>query len=85
MDHEEGKCTVVKEALGVVGCITPWNYPLNQISLKIVPALLCGCTVVLKPSEVTPINAHLVAEAMHEAGLLPRRVQHGRRRRTQLR
>lgn len=66
-----GQCTVVKEAVGVVGCITPWNYPLNQISLKIVPALLCGCTVVLKPSEVTPINAYLVAEAMHEAGLPP--------------
>merc|ERR1711977_469333 len=48
---------------------TPWNYPLNQIAAKICPAMLVGCTVVLKPSEVTPVNAYLVAEAIHEAGL----------------
>jgi len=60
---------VVKEPIGVVGCITPWNYPLNQIAAKICPAMLVGCTVVLKPSEVTPINAYLLAEAIHEAGL----------------
>jgi len=60
---------VVKEPIGVVGCITPWNYPLNQIAAKICPAMLVGCTVVLKPSEVTPINAFLLAEAIHEAGL----------------
>merc|ERR1719324_1596817 len=60
---------VVKEPIGVVGCITPWNYPLNQIAAKICPAMLCGCTVVLKPSEVTPVCAHLLAEAVHEAGL----------------
>jgi len=64
-----GKCTVVKEPIGVVGAITPWNWPLNQIALKIAPALLAGCTVVLKPSEVTPINAYLVTQAIHEAGL----------------
>lgn len=60
---------VVKEPIGVVGCITPWNYPLNQIAAKICPAMLVGCTVVLKPSEVTPINAYLLAEAIHEAGV----------------
>jgi len=64
-----GKTTVVKEPVGVVGCITPWNYPLNQISLKVIPALLAGCTVVLKPSEVTPCCAYIVAEAIHEAGI----------------
>jgi len=62
---------VVKEPIGVVGCITPWNYPLNQIAAKIFPAMLVGCTVVLKPSEVTPVNAYLLAEAVHEAGLPP--------------
>jgi acyl-CoA reductase-like NAD-dependent aldehyde dehydrogenase len=60
---------VVKEPIGVVGCITPWNYPLNQIAAKIFPAMLVGCTTVLKPSEVTPVNAYLLAEAIHEAGL----------------
>lgn len=64
-----GTTTVVKEPVGVVGCITPWNYPLNQISLKIVPAMLAGCTVVLKPSEITPCCAYIVAEAIHEAGI----------------
>jgi len=64
-----GKCTVVKEPIGVVGAITPWNWPLNQIALKVGPALLAGCTVVLKPSEITPINAYLVTQAIHEAGL----------------
>lgn len=66
-----GNSTVVKEPIGVVGAITPWNYPLNQIALKVLPALLAGCTVVLKPSEVTPVCAYLVAEAMHEAGFPP--------------
>lgn len=60
---------ICREPIGVVGCITPWNYPLNQIAAKVFPAMLVGCTVVLKPSEVTPVNAYLVAEAIHEAGL----------------
>jgi aldehyde dehydrogenase (NAD+) len=60
---------VVREPIGVVGCITPWNYPLNQIAAKVGPAMIVGCTVVLKPSEVTPICAYLFAEAVHEAGL----------------
>ncbi|CAE8625386.1 unnamed protein product [Polarella glacialis] len=72
-----GKVTVVKEPVGVIGAITPWNYPLNQIALKVIPALLAGCTVVLKPSKVTPCCAIIVAEAgklqeaMHEAGVPP--------------
>jgi len=62
---------VVKEPIGVVGAITPWNWPLNQIACKMVPALLAGCTFVLKPSEVTPINAYLLTEAVHASGLPP--------------
>merc|ERR1719384_1505720 len=60
---------VVKEPIGVVGCITPWNYPMNQIGAKVFPAMLVGCTVVLKPSEVTPLCAYILAEAIHEANL----------------
>jgi len=60
---------VVREPIGVVGCITPWNYPLNQIAAKVFPAMLVGCTIVLKPSEVTPVCAYLLAEAVHEAGV----------------
>jgi len=67
-EYAAGNCTVVKEPIGVVGAITPWNYPLNQIALKVIPALIAGCTVVLKPSEVTPLVAYSVTEAIHEAG-----------------
>lgn len=66
-----GNSLVVREAAGVVGAITPWNFPLNQITLKVAPALLAGCTVVLKPSEVAPINAFLLAEIIDAAGLPP--------------
>ena len=66
-----GNSLVVREPIGVVGCITPWNFPLNQISAKVAPALAAGCTVVLKPSEVAPVNAMLLAEVVHEAGLPP--------------
>jgi len=62
---------VVKEPIGVVGCITPWNYPLNQIACKVFPAMLVGCTVVVKPSEVTPVVAYILTEAIHEAGVPP--------------
>lgn len=68
-EEAAGQSTVVKEPIGVVGAITPWNYPLNQIVLKVVPALIAGCTVVLKPSEVTPLVAYSFAEALDEAGL----------------
>lgn len=64
-----GNSLVLRQPVGVVGAITPWNFPFNQITLKVAPALLAGCTVVLKPSEVAPINAFLLAEAIHEAGL----------------
>jgi len=59
---------VVREPIGVVGLITPWNWPMNQIALKVVPALLTGCTCVLKPSEVAPLSAMLFADMIHEAG-----------------
>jgi len=64
-----GNSLVVREAVGVVGAITPWNYPLHQIALKVAPALAAGCTVVLKPSEVAPFNAFILAETIEAAGL----------------
>ena len=64
-----GHSLVVREPVGVVGCITPWNYPLHQIVAKVAPALAAGCTVVLKPSEVAPLNAFVLAEIVDEAGL----------------
>lgn len=64
-----GHSLVVKEPVGVVGAITPWNYPLHQMIAKVAPALLAGCTVVLKPAELTPFVAHLLADAIHEAEL----------------
>jgi acyl-CoA reductase-like NAD-dependent aldehyde dehydrogenase len=66
-----GNSLVVREPVGVVGAITPWNYPLHQISAKVAPALAAGCTVVLKPSEVTPLNAFILAEICDAAGLPP--------------
>lgn len=68
-EEKVGNSLVIREAIGVVGCITPWNYPLHQIALKVAPALAAGNTVVLKPSEVAPINAFILAEAIHEAGV----------------
>ena len=68
--HEQvGNSLVVREPIGVVGCITPWNFPLNQITLKVAPALAAGCTVVLKPSEIAPVNAMILADIIHAAGL----------------
>ena len=66
-----GNSEVVKEPVGVVGCITPWNYPLHQVALKVAPALAAGCTVVLKPSEVAPFSAWILAEVIDEVGLPP--------------
>jgi betaine-aldehyde dehydrogenase len=70
-DGEErvGNSVVVKEAVGVVGCITPWNYPLHQVAAKVAPALAAGCTVVLKPSEVAPLSAFILAEIVDKARL----------------
>jgi len=65
----QGTTAVVYEPVGVVGMITPWNWPINQIACKVAPALAAGCTMVLKPSEVAPINAVLFAEVLHEAGV----------------
>jgi len=64
-----GNSLVVKEPVGVVGAITPWNYPLHQVVAKLAPALAAGCTVVLKPSEIAPLSAFLLAEVVHAAGL----------------
>ena len=64
-----GSSLVLREPIGVVGCITPWNFPLNQITLKVAPAIGAGCTVVLKPSEVAPSVAFILAEAIQAAGL----------------
>lgn len=63
-----GNSIVLREPVGVVACITPWNYPLHQIAAKVAPALAAGCAVVLKPSEVAPLNAFLLAEVVHAAG-----------------
>ncbi|WP_072803254.1 aldehyde dehydrogenase family protein [Rhodococcoides yunnanense] len=64
-----GSTLVVREPVGVVGAITPWNFPLHQISAKVAPAIAAGCTVVLKPSEVAPLSAYVLAEIFAEAGL----------------
>jgi len=64
-----GNSLVVREAVGVVGAITPWNYPLHQICAKVAPAMTAGCTIVVKPSEVTPLNAFILAEIMDEVGI----------------
>jgi len=61
-----GRSLVTREPVGVVGCITPWNYPLHQIMAKIAPAMAVGCTVVLKPSEVAPLNAFVLADIIDE-------------------
>ncbi len=68
-DH--GTTRVVKEPIGVCAMITPWNFPLNQIAVKVAPALAAGCTMVLKPSEIAPLDAFLLAEIIDEAGLPP--------------
>ncbi|HEX3621176.1 MAG TPA: aldehyde dehydrogenase family protein [Acidimicrobiales bacterium] len=70
-EEQIGSSLVVREAAGVVAAITPWNYPLHQAVAKVAPALAAGCTVVLKPSEVAPLSAFVLAEAAEEAGLPP--------------
>ncbi len=64
-----GSARILREPVGVVGMITPWNWPLNQIACKVGPAIAAGCTMVLKPSEMAPLNAVIFAEIMHEAGV----------------
>ena len=69
LQEELGNSIVIKEPIGVVGCVTPWNYPLHQIVCKIAPAFAAGCTIVLKPAEMAPLSAFFLAEAAHEIGL----------------
>jgi len=68
-EEKVGNSVVVREATGVAVAITPWNYPLHQITLKVAPALAAGCTVVLKPSEIAPFNAFILAEVVESVGL----------------
>ncbi|HMJ15376.1 MAG TPA: aldehyde dehydrogenase family protein, partial [Polyangiaceae bacterium] len=70
-EEQVGNSLVVREPVGVVACITPWNYPLLQVVAKVAPALGAGCTVVLKPSEVAPLSAFILTEIIHAAGLPP--------------
>ncbi|MDX6267580.1 MAG: aldehyde dehydrogenase, partial [Frankiales bacterium] len=69
--EEVGNSLIVREPVGVVGCITPWNYPLHQVVLKVGAALAAGCTVVVKPSEVAPLSAYVLAEVFDATGLPP--------------
>ncbi|MBN8648867.1 MAG: aldehyde dehydrogenase family protein [Caulobacterales bacterium] len=64
-----GNTRIVREPIGVCGLITPWNWPINQIACKVAPALAVGCTMVLKPSELAPLDAMILAEILHEAGV----------------
>src|SRR5437764_6757178 len=68
-ETQVGNSLIVREPVGVVGCITPWNYPLHQICAKVAPALAAGCCVVVKPSEITPLNAFVLAEIVDSVGL----------------
>ncbi|MCE9649068.1 MAG: aldehyde dehydrogenase family protein [Parvibaculum sp.] len=68
-ETDKGTSRIVREPVGVCGFITPWNWPINQIACKVAPALAVGCTMVLKPSEVAPINAYLFAQVLDEAGV----------------
>ena len=67
-EEPRGSTLIVREPIGVCGFITPWNWPLNQLTTKVAPALAVGCTMVLKPSEIAPFSAHILAEILHEAG-----------------
>jgi len=68
-EEQRGTTKIVKEPIGVCALITPWNWPLNQIICKVAAALAAGCTVILKPSEIAPVNALIFAEVMHAAGV----------------
>jgi aldehyde dehydrogenase (NAD+) len=70
-EKQVGNSLVVREPVGVVGCITPWNYPLHQIAAKVAFAMAAGCTVVLKPSEIAPLDAFVLAEVINDVGLPP--------------
>lgn len=68
-EEQRGSTLIVKEPIGVCGLITPWNWPLNQIAVKVFPALATGCTMLLKPSEIAPFSPHIFAEILHDAGV----------------
>jgi aldehyde dehydrogenase (NAD+) len=70
-EEQRGATRIVREPIGVCGLITPWNWPLNQIAVKVIPALATGCTAVLKPSEIAPFSGHIFAEILHAAGVPP--------------
>lgn len=70
-EEQRGNSRVIKEGIGICGLITPWNWPLNQITAKCAPAIAAGCTVILKPSEVAPVTGVIFAEVMHAAGVPP--------------
>jgi aldehyde dehydrogenase (NAD+) len=67
-DQVEG-ARVVREPIGVAALITPWNWPMNQVAAKVAPAIAAGCAMILKPSEVSPLSAHLFSQVMHDAGV----------------
>ena len=68
-EEQHGSTQIVKEPIGVCALITPWNWPINQIAVKVAPALAAGCTMVLKPSEIAPFDAMIFAEILHDAGV----------------
>jgi hypothetical protein len=68
-EEMRGSTRIVREGIGVCALITPWNWPMNQIACKVAPAIVAGCTMVLKPSEIAPLSGALFAEVMHEAGV----------------
>ncbi len=68
-EEKRGDITLKREPIGVCGFITPWNWPLNQVACKVIPALAAGCTMVLKPSEVAPLDAAILTEILHDAGV----------------
>tara|TARA_R110002020_G_scaffold87061_15_gene215019 strand:+ start:21293 stop:22735 length:1443 start_codon:yes stop_codon:yes gene_type:complete len=68
LDERNPQERIIHEPIGVCGLITPWNWPMNQVALKVIPALLAGCTIVLKPSEIAPFSSMLLAEMIDEAG-----------------
>jgi aldehyde dehydrogenase (NAD+) len=70
-EEQRGATLMVREPIGVCGLITPWNWPMNQIAVKVFPALAAGCTVILKPSELAPYSAQIFAEILHAAGVPP--------------
>ena len=70
-EYNRGTTRIVYEGIGVCSLITPWNWPMNQIACKVAPALIAGCTMVLKPSEIAPLSGTLFAQVLHDAGVPP--------------